>query len=332
MAIVGVFLGILAYVAVRLGFGCYTVQPNEVAVLTTFGRAERLGGASFGSEDFLRVEGAEGQEEVKYAYPRLVVHTSGLHFKWPWQEVRIVPLAIQTVDIGFDPSANSAFSPVGRRMAPQSDGLGAITKDQLNIKISGQLRYKVSPEHIYAYCFGIKNPIAHVMGFFHSVLREKIANYQAPRRLSGNTEPDNGVGDVSINDLRKNLQDINQHMEEECRESAQRYGISLEAALITNIDPPSEVESALASINTAHNQVSSDLSVAQATADQTLVQSKRAVEIQTLKAQAEVEPLRQLSQRLRELRDGGGLYSYLRNLKLGLLDKAKTIVMEDARR
>ena len=66
----------------------------------------------------------------------------------------------------------------------------------------------------------------------------------------------------------------------------------LDASLITGIDPPAEVESALAAINTAHNHVSSDISLAQAAADQRIVQSKRAVEIETLKAQAEVEPLR----------------------------------------
>ena len=47
-----------------------------------------------------------------------------------------------------------------------------------------------------------------------------------------------------------------------------RYGIMLDASLITGIDPPAEVESALAAINTAHNQVSSDISLAQAAADQ----------------------------------------------------------------
>ena len=67
--------------------------------------------------------------------------------------------------------------------------------------------------------------------------------------------------------------------------------MTLDASLITGIDPPPEVESALAAINTAHNQVSSDISLAQAAADQKIVQSKRAVEIETLKAQAEVEPL-----------------------------------------
>ena len=96
---------------------------------------------------------------------------------------------------------------------------------------------------------------------------------------------------VSINDLRKNLRDLNEHMDRECRSSAARYGITLDASLITGIDPPPEVESALAAINTAHNHVSSDISLAQASADQKIVQSQRAVEIETLKAQAEVEPL-----------------------------------------
>ncbi|MEJ0089979.1 MAG: hypothetical protein WDM80_09575 [Limisphaerales bacterium] len=81
---------------------------------------------------------------------------------------------------------------------------------------------------------------------------------------------------ISINDLRKNLSDINDHMDKECVVSAARYGITLDASLITGIDPPAEVESALAAINTAYNQVSSDISLAQASADQKIVQSKRA--------------------------------------------------------
>jgi len=67
--------------------------------------------------------------------------------------------------------------------------------------------------------------------------------------------------------------------------------VVLDASLITGIDPPADVESALAAINTAYNQVSSDISLAQAGADQKIVQSKRAVEIETLRAEAETQPL-----------------------------------------
>ena len=90
-------------------------------------------------------------------------------------------------------------------------------------------------------------------------------------------------------------------MDNECRSAPARYGVILDASLITGIDPPPEVESALAAINTAHNQVSSDISLAQAAADQRVVQSRRAVEIETLKAQAEVEPVKSLAAELAQL-------------------------------
>jgi regulator of protease activity HflC (stomatin/prohibitin superfamily) len=165
------------------------------------------------------------------------------------------------------------------------------------------------------------------MGYFVSVLRERIASFEAPAAET----PVEGVAvGVSINDLRKNLRDLNQHMDRECSSSAARYGITLDASLITGIEPPAEVESALAAINTAHNQVSSEVSLAHAAADQKLVQSRRAVEIETLKAQAEVEPLQALAAQLAELRASGprAVSSYLRNLRLGLLGKAERVFLE----
>jgi regulator of protease activity HflC (stomatin/prohibitin superfamily) len=139
------------------------------------------------------------------------------------------------------------------------------------------------------------------------------------------------VRGISINDLRKNLRDLNEHMDRECESATARYGIELDASLITEIDPPAEVESALAAINTAHNHVSSEISLAQASADQKIVQSKRAVEIETLKAQAEVEPLTAMTTQLELLKTTGGqdaLDAYVRNLRLGLYSKAQQIFLE----
>jgi hypothetical protein len=138
---------------------------------------------------------------------------------------------------------------------------------------------------------------------------------------------------VSINDLRKNLRDLNDYMEKECKSSEARYGVLFDASLITGIDPPNEVESALAAINTAHNQVSSDISLAQAHADQKIEQSKRAVEIETLKAQAEMEPLRAQAAELSETFKAGPtvLAAYLRNVRLSLYEKAQQIFLEVAR-
>jgi hypothetical protein len=183
------------------------------------------------------------------------------------------------------------------------------------------------------------------MGYFVSVLRQRIANFEAkpvtlaaaadaapaPRALAD--IPGAEMTGVSINDLRKNLRDLNEYMDEECRCAAARYGIVLDASLITGIDPPSDVESALAAINTAHNQVSSDISLAQAAADQRVVESKRAVEIETLKAQAEVEPIKSLAAELAALKSAGagGLAAYLRNVRLALYDKAHQIYLGETR-
>jgi regulator of protease activity HflC (stomatin/prohibitin superfamily) len=209
--------------------------------------------------------------------------------------------------------------------------LEAVTKDQLNTGLSGQIRYRVADSNLYAYLFGVKTPFVHIMGYFISVLRERIANYEAPSIEQSDMAKDaNLVAGVSINDLRKNLRDINEHMDRECLSSAARYGIALDASLITGIDPPPEVESALAAINTAHNQVSSDISLAQASADQKIVQSKRAVEIETLKAEAEVEPLVKLADQLSALKKSSpvALPAYLRNVRLGLYQAAKQAILE----
>ena len=97
-----------------------------------------------------------------------------------------------------------------------------------------------------------------------------------------------------------------------------------------NVSVTRLLESALAAINTAHNQVSSDISLAQAAADQKIVQSRRAVEIETLKAQAEVEPLRALAAQLGELKRSGpeALQLYLRNVRLQLYRQAQRVIME----
>ena len=209
----------------------------------------------------------------------------------------------------------------------------AVTKDQLNTGLTGQIRYGVSERNLYAYLFGVKFPIAHVMGYFISVLRERIATFEAPADPNAEPIPLASGGGISINDLRKNLRDLNEHMVQECRSSEARYGIALDASLITGIDPPQDVESALAAINTAHNMVSSDISLAQAGADQRIEQSKRAAEIETLKAQAEVQPLVSLAGQLTELKriGDGALRAYVRNVRLGLFSQAQQVVQETKR-
>lgn len=359
--VMGMLCGFIAWFLLMYGLaGIFTVDQNERAVLTSFGRARRLEGKTT-LDDPIGATLKEDQRE-RYCYPQVQVVPPGIHWKWPWEKVYKITIATQTVNMAFDPE-----EPMANR---RGQVLDAVTKDQLDTGLTGQIRYRVSERNLYAYLFGVKNPLVHVMGFFISVLRERIANFEAPRpkaipapalpaskaasRLvpaddasgpeSESTDlvevhpeekslvtQDIGlVSGVSINDLRKNLTNLNEHMDQECRSSEARYGMILDASLITGIDPPHEVESALAAINTAHNEVSSDISLAQASADQKIVQSRRSVEIETLKAHAEVEPLVRLTEQLTLLRDSGpgALTAYLRQVRRSLLGRADKVILE----
>ncbi len=320
----GMCLGVLVWFVVRYGVGgLYTVDQNERAVLTSFGRAHRLTGATTAMT--AAGNAMSDSEKQRYIWPQVdVIGPGGPYFRWPWQQVHKVSIATRTVNMAWDPD-----SPTANNGGTQIE---AVTKDQLNVGLTGQVRFRVSEQNLYAYLFGVKYPPSHVMGFFISILRERIAKFQAPKPTEINTsEPvDAGIA-VSINELRKNLRSLNDLMDAECAASVARYGVHFDASLITEIDPPPEVESALAAINTAHNQVSSDISLAQAGADQRIVQSKRAVEIETLRAQAEVEPLRALAAQLEALdaHGPGALTAYVRNMKLGLYAKAERVFMEN---
>jgi regulator of protease activity HflC (stomatin/prohibitin superfamily) len=323
---VGFLLGFLAWFFLRYVLsGFYTVDQNERAVKTRFGRAMRLGKST--TLDDPIADHLNDKDKERYIYPQVrVIQPGGPYFRWPWERIHKVSIATETINMALDletPTANH-----------NGTILEAVTKDQLNIGLTGQIRYRPSERNLYAYIFGVKNPIVHVMGYFVAILRQRIASFESPAMAAADEEDEildaELLGGISINDLRKNLNEINNFMEQESASAAARYGVEFDASLITGIDQPTEVDSALAAINTAHNEVSSEISLAKAQADQTIVQSKRAVEIETLRAQAEVEPLNSLAEQLHQLRDKGPdvLEAYLRNVRLGLYKKVRNVILE----
>lgn len=324
MTVFGFLIGIGAYFVYRsIVTGFYTVSPNERAVITVFGKARRLEMADSTAADSALSE----EEKERYNYPVLkTIAPGGPYFKWPWMKVHKVDIQTQALDLTWDPTKSQ-------------DTIEAVTKDNLTIGVDGQIRFRVSENNLYPYLFGVRSPLEHVMGFFISVLRERIANFTDPKGSQLIKEADMGDGaegsavdiseGVSINDLRKNLPLLNDFMEEQCRNTPERYGIELDAALITEIDPPSEVDSALSSINSTRNQVAADISTARADAEQQITMSNRAVEIASNNAQAEVAPLNELARTLMEIKTEGGsvaLKAYVRNMQVPLLGRAGRIV------
>lgn len=310
MMLIALAAGFFSAVALVFLSGIYSIGPTQRGVMTTFGRAERLSGMT---ADDPELGGLLSEEEkTRYNYPVVrVIPPGGPYFKWPWQRIYKVDMTIQTADIAWDPEVEQSY-------------IEAVTKDNLTVQISGQIRWKPCERNLYAYLFGVTNPAVHVVGYFISTLRDRVATFDGEGL-------DKDVEGVSINDLRRNLSIINRHMEDSCRKTAARYGIEFDAALITNIDPPGDVDEALASINTTQNQVAAAVSQARADAETKLKMAEQAVQISQNKAEAEAAPLLELAKTLSTMRARGGdaaLQIYLRNAELPLRERASETILK----
>ena len=129
--------------------GFFTVDQNERAVVVSFGRAQRVGNKTT-LDDPISLT-LKPDEKERYQYPQLrVIGPGGPYFKWPWQRVQKVSVATETVSMAFDPE--------DPRMNNGGQTLEAVTRDQLNIGLTGQIRFRVCEQNIYAYLFGVKQP------------------------------------------------------------------------------------------------------------------------------------------------------------------------------
>jgi len=198
-SLIGLVLGVGLAALITLLFGVYSIGPTERGVLTTFGRVQRLDGNTIDDPQLGALLNAE--EKQRYNYPNIrVISPGGPFFKWPWQKLYKIDMTIQAIDITWDPDI-------------RQETIEAVTKDNLTVQITGQIRWKPAERNLYAYLFGVAHPAAHVVGYFISVLRDRIATFHGE-------DHEGAVEGVSINDLRRNLSLINTFMEESCRKTS----------------------------------------------------------------------------------------------------------------
>src|SRR5438552_2645155 len=101
-ALLGMIAGCLAWFVFRYGLaGVFTVDQNERAVLTSFGRAKRLGDRT-NLDDPIGKYLKEDQRE-RYCFPQVEVVQPGIHWKPPWEKVHKISIATQTVNMAYDP-------------------------------------------------------------------------------------------------------------------------------------------------------------------------------------------------------------------------------------
>src|SRR6266702_6471740 len=122
--VAGFLLGLVAWFLLRIVLmGVYTVDQNERAVKTRFGRAVRVPSDKTTLDDPIS-EALRAEEKSRYVYPQVrVIQPGGPYFRMPWERIHKVSIATMTVNMALDlesPSANEN----GTR-------LEAVTKDQL---------------------------------------------------------------------------------------------------------------------------------------------------------------------------------------------------------
>src|SRR5665213_2943810 len=125
MALGGFLFGLVLWFVVRcVLIGIYTVDQNERAVKTVFGRAQRVPGGKTTLDDPI-AEVLRPEEKDRYVYPAIrVIPPGGPYFKMPWEKIYKVSIATTTMNMAVDlenPQANS-----------NGGVLEAVTKEQLN--------------------------------------------------------------------------------------------------------------------------------------------------------------------------------------------------------
>src|ERR1035437_7771286 len=101
--LIGILIGLLAWFVLRiLLMGVYTVDQNERAVKTRFGRAVRVPGEKNTLHDPIS-EALRPEEKPRYTYPQVrVIQPGGPYFKMPWEKIRKVSIATMTVNMALD--------------------------------------------------------------------------------------------------------------------------------------------------------------------------------------------------------------------------------------
>ena len=157
--IFGCIVGFLAWFIVRcLVMGFFTVNQNERAVKTCFGRAERVGTATTLDDPIAESLQAE-------TTPTLLLSAGSRN---PSGRA-VFQMAVGKGLQGHDRDADDEHGLRPGNSAKANDKgtvLEAVTKDQLNTGLKGQIRYRVSEKNLYAYLFGVNHPIVACDGIF----------------------------------------------------------------------------------------------------------------------------------------------------------------------
>jgi regulator of protease activity HflC (stomatin/prohibitin superfamily) len=284
----GLLAGALVFLAWKAREMYFRVEENQVGLVLRFGAA---------------LHGADG---------KLLLAEPGLHFKWPWDEARIVSMREQMLTLGTGEHAELA-----------------MLNDGTVIRLQSMLRYAPKREGIPNYVFGLHHRKEHVATLFSSLLRSEIANVKAtPPTLDD-------LGDLAEESssfalVRRDRTLLNRRISDFARKTfGDRYGIDFHSVDITDIHPPDELAEALNAVVSARAEADSTRFRAESDCAQRVMAAEHGVSIATAKAAAVEAEIDELGRHLATLNAQGVLETYVARRTSEVMSDARTLFVKD---
>lgn len=273
-------IGILLALLVHLGFvavRCYfRIDEGHVGVLTRFGAA-------------LREPGDDR---------RLRLYRPGLHLKWPWYEVHLVPLMEQIIELS------------GRER-----GRSVMMEDGTVLRVDSILRFLPVESEIYRFLFDLKEPKKHIAELFTCLLRNELANAR------GKSADDEGG---SLAHVRSERSRVNAEIMTFCqREIGDVYGVNFGAVDLVDIRPPDELDEALNAVTSARTDAEAIYARTDADCQRRVIAAERGVEVARVKAEAVEREIAGLARALAALEQQGTLDLYVERRRAEVLSQSK---------
>jgi regulator of protease activity HflC (stomatin/prohibitin superfamily) len=285
---VGICIGVALFLAWKARDAWFRLEEGHVGLVTRFGAARH------------RPDGA------------LLVAGPGLHFKWPFEEIKVVSMRELTLNIAGDASE------------------AVMLHDGTVIRLQAMLRYAPKREGLARYVFGLAHRREHVTGLFSSLLRNEVANVAAPARTENAlTAPGDELGGAFAL-VRRDRRILSERISEFAqRELGDQYGVDFRAVDVTDIHPPDELADALNGVMRARAEADAARFRAEGECAQRLLAAEGGVRIAQAKAEALEAEIDELGRHLAVLHETGVLDAYVARREAEVLSESRTLFVKE---
>ncbi len=239
---------------------------------------------------WFRVEEGHSAILTRFGAPRknsngeILIFSSGLHGKKPWDHVHVFSKMERTLKIGNE----------GRT-------LEVLARDGTLLRVNASVRFNFRDDAAEKFLFGVRDPMKHLDEIFRSILTEEIGKFGSEKSENGN-----------YSELRRNRKKLDQSLNARANDLRDRYGIEFKAIDIAEILPPSDLANALNGIQKIKAEFETLLKRVEAECERKVAAAQHGVAIAKTRAQATEKEIRVLGSAISELNNWGSLDAYMK--------------------